>query len=69
MFGFFAFNGGSQLSISNEGDGAVGGIMIVLTNKIAQVVALAMCNTMLTGAAAATTVLILVKVTLHFYFF
>ncbi|CAI5455900.1 unnamed protein product [Caenorhabditis angaria] len=44
MFGFLAFNGGSVGSLSNEGDG--------------QIVALAMINTILSGAFAAITYLI-----------
>merc|ERR1711997_283421 len=31
LFGFLAFNGGSQLSITNEGDSAAVGIVIVNT--------------------------------------
>ncbi len=47
MFGFFAFNGGSQASITKDGDG--------------EAISLAMVNTMLSGAAAALTELLLSK--------
>ncbi|CAK8687801.1 unnamed protein product [Clavelina lepadiformis] len=47
--GFLAFNGGSQLSISGEGDGAT--------------VALAIMNTVLGGSASAITTMLLYKVT------
>jgi len=45
MFGFFAFNGGSQFSISNEGDGVV--------------VARAVVNTIISGSAAGVTTILL----------
>lgn len=45
MFGFFAFNGGSQFSISNEGDGIA--------------VARAIVNTIISGSAAGTTTILL----------
>ncbi len=45
MFGFFAFNGGSQVSTNKVGDG--------------EAISLAMVNTMLSGGAAALTALIL----------
>lgn len=48
MFGFFAFNGGSQANITQPGDGTT--------------VARAMTNTMLSGGAAALTVLFVHKV-------
>ena len=48
FFGFFAFNGGSQASISQPGDGAV--------------VALAVTNTILAGSGAATVSLCINKV-------
>uniref|UniRef100_A0A1I8GPP1 Ammonium transporter n=2 Tax=Macrostomum lignano TaxID=282301 RepID=A0A1I8GPP1_9PLAT len=48
FFGFFAFNGGSQLSISNSGDGSV--------------VAIAMVNTILSGSVAAFATLLLGRI-------
>ena len=45
MFGFFAFNGGSQASISQPGDGTA----------IAQAIA----NTMISGSAAGITTILL----------
>ncbi|KAJ8023646.1 Ammonium transporter 1 member 2 [Holothuria leucospilota] len=47
FFGFFAFNGGSQAAISNEGDGVV--------------VAIAIVNTIISGSAAALVALALGK--------
>lgn len=48
MFGFFAFSGGSQFSISQPGDG--------------KYVAIAMVNTMIAGNAAGVTTIILHRV-------
>ena len=45
MFGFFAFNGGSQFTISNEGDGVA--------------VARAIVNTIISGSAAGVTTMLL----------
>ena len=47
MFGFLAFNGGSQTHVSKVGDGAV--------------IARAMINTMVAGGSSAITVLLLMK--------
>ena len=47
MFGFFAFNGGSQANITQKGDGVA--------------VARAMANSMISGAAAALIVLTVKK--------